>query len=253
MKTGYKNVVLKFGGSVLKDETGIIQAANLIANLNQDYDIYAVVVSAMGKTTNNLEKLANKVAGTPRPRELDALLVTGEMQSAALLSMALRCENIAAQSYNAQQFGIKASDNFGYATIESINPPVAIYGEYAPIPIVAGFQRITKNGDFVTLGREGSDITAVAVANRLKADFVWFFKNEGGICDKDPNENPDAKLLDKISYQQMLDLLAQGRHQVLHKRSIELAEQYNLPLFVSDIRKHTNGTLISSDTRGNSR
>lgn len=246
MNMDYTDVVLKFGGSVLKDETGIIQAANLIAELKYNYNIKAVVVSAMGKTTSNLEKLAYKVAGNPKPRELDALLVTGEMQSAPLLAMALRCEHVPAQSYNAKQFRIKATDRFGNAEIKSIRPPRSVYAKGAPIPIVAGFQGITRGGDFVTLGREGSDITAVAIAKKLKAECVWFFKNGGGIYSENPDKKPDAQLLEQVSYQQMFDLLNSGRNPVLHRRSVELAEEYDMPLFVSDIRKYNQGTLISS-------
>lgn len=227
----YKNVVLKFGGSVIPDENGIFRVADIIQKLSLKYKVVAVIVSAMGKTTNNLDVLAHNVAPKPNARELDALLATGEMQTAALLSMRLNAMGIMARGYNAYQCGIKTDNHFGDAQIqhmgmERINP---LYG----IPVIAGFQGVTENGELTTLGREGSDISAVAVAIAMCADFCWFFKNGGGIYDKSPKSNPDAKLYNVISYTKMLELLNQGRAQVLHKRSVSFAKKYKMPLFVS--------------------
>ena len=238
----YKNVVLKFGGSVIPDENGIYQVANIIQNLSLKYNVMAVVVSAMGKTTNNLDALAHRVAKNPNLRELDALLATGENQAAALLSMRLNAIGIPARSYNAQQFGIKTNENFGGAQIKSVNTTNVnpLYG----VPIVTGFQGMTKYGDVTTLGREGSDISAVVIAAVMGADFCWFFKDGGGIYDKNPNKEPDARLFRKISYTKMLDLLNQGRGQVLHKSSVSLAQEYKMPLFVSGMKNPDVGTMI---------
>lgn len=237
----YKRVVLKFGGSVVPDENAIGRVAGVVKKLSEQYEISAVVVSAMGKTTNNLDALAHRIANAPDKRELDALLATGEMQSAALLSMRLNAIGVPARGYNAYQCGIQTDNHFGNAQIqhmgmERVNP-------LCGIPVVAGFQGVTEYGDITTLGREGSDISAVMVAVALGADFCWFFKNGGGICDKNPNANSDARLFNVISYTKMLELLNEGRGQVLHKRSVRLAQKYKMPLFVSGV-DNNNGTWI---------
>jgi len=238
----YKNVVLKFGGSVIPDEAGFARVANLVKDLSLKYNVMAVVVSAMGKTTNNLDVMAHRIANKPNPREMDALLATGEMQSAALLSMRLNAIGIPAMGYNAYQCGIKTDNNFGNAAIqhmgmERVNP---LYG----IPVIAGFQGVTQDGDMTTLGREGSDISAVMVAAAMGTDFCWFFKDGGGIYDKIPNKYSDANMFKEISYSKMLELLDSGRGQVLHKRSVQVAQKYQMPLFVSGIENPELGTWI---------
>ena len=239
----YKSCVLKFGGSVIPDVAGVYRVADVIKSLLLEYNVMAVVVSAMGKTTNNLDAMAHNVASKPNPREMDALLATGEMQTAALLSMRLNAIGIMARGYNAYQCGIKTDDNFGDAQIqhmgmELVNP---LYG----IPIIAGFQGVTEYGDITTLGREGSDISAVAVAIALGADFCWFFKDGGGICDKNPNKHPDAHVFKNVSYTKMLDLMVNGRGQVLHKRSVKFAQKYKMPLFVSGIDAGVGTWIVS--------
>jgi len=229
----YKSCVLKFGGSVIPDETGFGRVADVIRNISLKYNVMAVVVSARGKTTNNLDAMAHRIAPKPNARDMDALLATGEMQSAALLSMRLNAIGVPAMSYNAYQCGFKTDDHFGNAKMQSVD--LRRINQLYGMPIIAGFQGITKSGDLTTLGREGSDITAVIVAAALGADFCWFFKNGGGICDKNPNFDQDAKLYDVISYTKMLELLNQGRGQVLHKLSINMAQQYKMPLFVSGL------------------
>ncbi|MBR6838838.1 MAG: hypothetical protein IKM94_04715 [Alphaproteobacteria bacterium] len=238
----YKSVVLKFGGSVIPDENGIYKVANVIKNLSSQYNVMAVVVSAMGKTTNNLDALAHRVAKKPNVRELDALLATGEMQSAALLAMRLNAIGVPARSYNAWQCGIQTDDNFGNAKINHLD--LHNINTFYGLPIVTGFQGVTQHGDITTLGREGSDISAVAIAAALGADFCWFFKNGGGICEKYLNKD---KILQQISYTKMQQLMRDGRPgHVLHKRSIDMAQKYNVPLYVSGINDFDNGTWILS-------
>ncbi|MBR4507815.1 MAG: hypothetical protein IKP24_04790 [Alphaproteobacteria bacterium] len=237
----YKKCVLKFGGSVIANPDSIIQVADVIKNISNEYKVMAVVVSAMGKTTNNLDALAHNVAANPDKRELDALLATGEMQSAALMAMRLNAIGVPARSYNAMQTGITTDNNFGNAKIEHtdcmcVNP---LYG----VPVVAGFQGVTQYGDITTLGREGSDITAVTLTGMLCADFCWFFKDGGGIYDKNPS-NPDARLFREISYTKMLELMRENKTHVLHKWSVELARTCRMPLFVSGIDDIHNGTWI---------
>ncbi|MBO4745862.1 MAG: hypothetical protein J5613_02210 [Alphaproteobacteria bacterium] len=242
----YKSVVLKFGGSVISDENAVYRVADLVKTLSEQYKIKAIVVSAMGKTTNYLDQLAHKVANKPDKRELDALLATGEMQSAALLSMRLNDIDVPAYSYNAQQFGILTDDNFGNATIQRIL--WTHVNTLKGIPVVAGFQGVDKFDNYTTLGREGSDISAVWVATVMTADFCWFFKDGGGIYDKNPNENPDARLFKELSYTKMLNIVhnKRGKGQVLHKRSIDYAKDFNKPLFVSGIDDPYVGTLIKA-------
>lgn len=239
----YRKVVLKFGGSVISDEKAVWHVADVIKNLSTAYEVVAVVVSAMGKTTNNLDELAHRMADKPDLRELDALLATGENQAAALLSMRLNTIGIPARSYNAQQFGIKTDENFGSAQIKSINTMNVnpLYG----VPVVTGFQGMTKYGDVTTLGREGSDISAVVIAAAMGADFCWFFKDGGGIYDKNPNTNSDAKLFNIVSYTKMLELLNEGRGQVLHMRSVHLAQKYQMPLFVSGLDSDVGTWIVA--------
>ncbi len=239
---GKQRVVLKFGGSVISDEAAIARVVHTIEKVSVKYNILAVVVSAMGKTTNNLDDLAHRVSNVPDPRELDALLATGEMQSAALVAIRLNAMGTPARSYNAWQFGIKTDDNFGDAKIKKLimNNVNALYG----IPVVTGFQGVTDTKDITTLGREGSDISAVVIAAAMASDFCWFFKDGGGIYDKNPNKDKDARLFKKISYSKMLDLLNQGRGQVLHQRSVKLAQEYKMPLYVSGMNNLDVGTWI---------
>lgn len=240
-KIKYNSVVLKFGGSVIPDENGIYKVANVIKNLSSQYNVMAVVVSAMGKTTNNLDALAHRVAKKPNVRELDALLATGETQSAALLSMKLNAMGVPAVSYNAVQCGIQTDNHFGNAQIQHMGMERVnlLYG----MPIITGFQGVTKQGDITTLGREGSDISAVAIAAALGVDFCWLFKNGGGICETYPNKD---KIFKQISYKKMRQLMSDGRGgQVLHKRSVDMAQKYNIPLYVSGINELDKGTLIT--------
>lgn len=238
----YKRVVLKFGGSVISDGNAIGRVANLIKNISEKYKIMAVVVSAMGKTTDGLDKLAHNIAPTPDKRELDALLATGEMQSAALLAMRLNAIGVPARSYNAWQCGIITDNNFGNAKIEHTNCEFVnpLYG----VPVVTGFQGVTKHNDITTLGREGSDISAVTVTGVLCADFCWFFKDGGGIYNKSPKENLDAQLFKEISYTKMLELMRENKSHVLHKSSVELAQICRIPLFVSGLDNPKYGTWI---------
>ena len=238
-----QRVVLKFGGSVIPNEFAVVRVADTVKELSSKYNIISVVVSAMGKTTNNLDALAHRTANNPDKRELDALLATGEMQSAALVAMRLNAIGVPARSYNAGQFGIKTDNNFGDAKIEKITMKYVnhLYG----IPVVAGFQGITESGDITTLGREGSDISAVVVAAALSADFCWLFKDGGGIYEKNPKTCVTAKLFKEISYTKMLDLLDENRGgRVLHKRSVQLAQKYKMPLFVSSMSIPEVGTWI---------
>ena len=251
-----QKVVLKFGGSVIPDIQAIDQVARTVRDLRfrANYDVVAVVVSAMGKTTNKLEEMAHTVRYTPYYighdvlRETDALLATGEMQTAALLAERLSGMGLVrVQSYNAFQAQIYTDDNFGNAKILNIGDAVPNAVSQQIIPIIAGFQGVTKNGDFTTLGREGSDTTAIEFALKLEADFCWFFKNGGGIYDKNPVKYSDAKVLDFVTYQKLLNYIDSRDGQVLHKACVKRARETKMPLFVSGMPPHyQNGTWIGS-------
>jgi len=250
MSQNKPSVVLKVGGSVLSNEDAVCRVADFVKTLSKYYEIKAIVVSAMGKTTNNLDNQAHRIAPKPNKRDLDGFLATGETQSVHLLSMRLNYIGVSAQGYNAQQFGILTDDKFGNATIKRIE--MTHVCPLNGIPVVAGFQGITKFEDFTTLGREGSDISAVWVATVMGADFCWFLKDGGGIYDKNPNDNPDAKLFKELSYTKMLGLVRnkRGKGQVLHKRSIEYAKKFGKPLFVSGMDDPLVGTLIKARVCG---
>ena len=242
----YKSVVLKCGGSVISDKDAICNVADVIKKLSKQYEIKAIVVSAMGKTTSELYDQARSIAGKMTKRELDTYLVTGEIQSAALLAMRLNAIGVPAHSYDAKSFGIITDDNFGNAKIKKITMQhVCLLNG---IPVVAGFQGVTEHGDFTTLGPEGSDITAVWIATVMVADCCWLLKNGGGICDKNPKTNTDARMFSEISYTKMLEILHEnrGKSQVLHKRSVQDARRFRKPLFVSSLENPSVGTLITA-------
>ena len=235
-------IVMKFGGTSVADTDKIRNVAKIIKKQSMRNDVLAVIVSAMGKTTNKLTELAHTLTKNPNPRELDALLSVGENMSVALLAMALIDMGLPANSYNAWQFGIKTNTNFGDAEIKSINMPTHM----AYLPIVTGFQGISEDNDITTLGREGSDTSAVAIAAALGADVCDIYTDVDGVYDKDPNAYKDAKKLDFITYDDMLKL-AQSGAKVLHLRSITTAKKYNMPIRVrGTFTPNDMGTLVAA-------
>jgi len=253
--------VLKAGGSVLSDIQAYDKVAHVVQNLylNPDYKLLGVVVSAMGKTTDKLEAMARDVCpdgvfrgGRDAERETAALVATGEIQSAALLAKRLNGLGIV-QSYNAFQAQIYTDDNFCNAKIKSIGNVLPNAVSAGILPIIAGFQGITKDGDFTILSREGSDITAIECALKLHADFCWFFKDGGRIYDKNPNKYTDAKALDFITYQEMLNIIDSRPNQVLHRECVKRAKEEEMPLRVSSMHDLKNCTWIGSSRWWDSR
>ena len=235
-------IVMKFGGTSVADIAKIKNVANIIAKQSKTADV-AVVVSAMGKTTNALTALAHQITDKPNLRELDALLSTGENTSVALLAMALNSIGVPAKSFNASQLGIITNDNFGDAEILHIdmhNIP------YKVIPVITGFQGMTEHGDITTLGREGSDTSAVAIAAALCADYCDIYTDVDGVYTADPNVVKDAKKLDFISYDDMLQMANNGA-KVLHPRSVSTAQKYNVPIRVrGTFTPNDMGTLVAA-------
>lgn len=233
---------MKFGGTSVADIEKIKNVANIIAKQSKTADV-AVVVSAMGKTTNALTALAHQITDKPNLRELDALLSTGENTSVALLALALNSIGVPAKSFNAMQLGIITNDNFGDAEIMHINT----WGiPYEVIPVITGFQGITEHGDITTLGREGSDTSAVAIAAALCADYCDIYTDVDGVYTADPNVVKDAKKLDFISYDDMLKMANNGA-KVLHPHSVSTAQKYNIPIRVrGTFTPNDLGTLVAA-------
>lgn len=236
---------MKFGGTSVADIDKIKNVAKIIANQRETADV-AVVVSAMGKTTNALTNLAHQITDKPNLRELDALLSTGECTSVALLAMALNAIGCPARSYNAWQMGIWTDEKFGDANIKYITAPIWQDWSKGTIPIITGFQGITYNKDITTLGREGSDTSAVAIAAAIGANYCDIYTDVDGVYDADPNVVKDAKKLDFVSYDDMLKMANNGA-KVLHPRSVMTAQKHNIPVRVrGTFTPNDIGTLVAN-------
>jgi len=237
-------IVQKFGGTSLQSPNQIKNIAKRILYYkNLGYQVVSVV-SAMGKTTNELTLLAKQVSSNPSKRELDVLLSTGEQISIALLSMALSELDVKSISLTGSQCGITTNRVYSNARIEDINPRRILKElEKNKIVIVAGFQGVNELGDITTLGRGGSDTTAVALSASLGAEKCQIYTDVDGIFSADPNKIKTAKKIDSITYDEMLEMAKLGA-QVLHPRSVELAKNYNVILEVKNSLNYNEGTKI---------
>ena len=236
-------LVQKYGGSSLADAPKILAVARRIAAARRSGAGVIAVVSAMGDTTDELIQLARTVAREPHARELDLLLSTGELVSCTLLTMALRELGHDAISLSGPQAGIHTDTAFGRARIRRIDGQ-RIRRELAQdrIAVIAGFQGITAGDDITTLGRGGSDTTAVAIAAALSADRCEIYTDVEGIYTADPRIVPNARKLDQIGYEEMLELASLGAK--MHPRSIELGGVYRVPIRVASSFADAPGTLI---------
>src|SRR5262245_21270274 len=224
-------IVQKFEGTSVKSVARIKNVAGIIARAAAAGPVVAVA-SAMGDTTDYLLKLAQQASASPDRRELDALLATGEQISIALLSMALRERGVQAVSMSGPQLGITTENVHTAARIVEIKTDaIRRHLESGRVVVAAGFQGTTAEGDITTLGRGGSDTTAVALAAALGARTCDIYTDVSGVYTADPNIVPTAKLLPEISYDEMLEMARVGA-QVLHPRAVVLARQYALPLRV---------------------
>ena len=226
-------IVQKYGGSSVATAEKIKSVAQRIGKVYDSGDQIVVVVSAMGDTTDDLIKLAGQVTSDPHPREMDVLLSTGELVASTLLAMAIKNLGYKAISLSGAQAGIKTDTTYRKARIVKIETK-RILEELAEgqIVIVAGFQGITDDMDVTTLGRGGSDTSAVALAAALGAKVCERLTDTDGIYSADPRVVPDAKRLDEIGYEEMLELATYG-NKVMQPRAIELAELYNIPIRVA--------------------
>ena len=237
-------IVQKYGGSSVADAEKIKNVARRIAATRDEGYEVVVVVSAMGKTTNNLIELAYQVNEQPDGRELDALLSTGELVSSTLLAMALEAMGYKAISLSGAQAGIRTTAAHQRARILKIESKrIEKELKEGNIVIVAGFQGISDDMDVTTLGRGASDTTAVALAASLKAEVCQIYTDVDGVYTADPNMEPEARPLKEIGYQEMLELASHGA-KVMHGRAVELGELYNVPILVSSSFTGKPGTLI---------
>ena len=237
-------IVQKFGGTSVETVERIDAVAEIIKNASKSNNI-VVVVSAMGGETNKLVGLANYFSKSPDKREFDALVSTGETVSSALLAIALHAKGINAKSYSASQISMKTTDSYSKAKILDIdaNKIMEVVGQNT-IPIITGFQGITETGDITTLGRGGSDTTAVAIAAQIGAKRCDIYTDVDGIFTTDPKVVPNAKKLDSITMEEMLELAGQGA-KVMQTRAVEFANKYKVPVRVLSSFNEGDGTLIS--------
>lgn len=242
-------IVQKYGGSSVATAEKIQHVARRIADRRRAGDDVVAVVSAMGDTTDDLIELAAKINPKPNPREMDVLLSTGEIVSSTLLSMALEAEGVDAISLTGAQAGIRTDQVYGRARIAEIET-VRLERELGAgrVVIVAGFQGISENFDVTTLGRGGSDTTAVALAAALKADACEIYTDVPGIFTADPRVCPQARPLRDIGYEEMLELATTGAR-VMHARAVEVGAIYNVDILVaSTFDAAAPGTLIHGET-----
>ncbi|HEY9792513.1 MAG TPA: aspartate kinase [Candidatus Obscuribacterales bacterium] len=238
--------VLKFGGTSVKSIGRIQHVADIIDGIRKKQPVL-VVVSAMGDSTVYLIKLAKQCTSTPDKRELDLLLSTGEQISIALLAMTLRAQGVKARSFTGQQVGIFTENVHNKARIVDIKKDT-LRNAFAEndVIVVAGFQGVTSSGEITTLGRGGSDTTAVALAAAVNAPICDIYTDVDGIYTADPNKIPTAKLLNRISYGEVLEMARMGA-QVIHPRAVELARQYGIKLRVRNTFKPEHeGTTIDA-------
>jgi aspartate kinase len=237
-------VVQKYGGSSVADADKINNVARRVGATKEKGNEVVVVVSAMGKTTDELIQLAMKINPKPQERELDVLLSTGEIVSSTLMAMALHNMGYKAISLSGPQAGIETDAVYSKARITHIEPKRIVKElEKGNIVIVAGFQGITKDKDITTLGRGGSDTTAVALAAALKAQICEIYTDVEGVFTADPHIVPEAHKLKEIGYEEMLELATLGA-KVMHSRAVELGQVYNMPILVASSFNDKPGTII---------
>lgn len=237
-------VVQKYGGSSVADAERIRRVARRVAEVHAGGHEVVVVVSAMGDTTDNLIHLVNEITSSPLEREMDVILSTGEQISIALLAMAIRDLGRPVISLTGPQAGIFTDTSHTKARILDIcNGRLKEELGRGNIVVVAGFQGINQNSDITTLGRGGSDTTAVALAAYLQADLCEIYTDVDGVYTADPRVVPEARKLTEISYDEMLELAHLGAV-VLHHRAVELARLYNIPLHVRSSFNHHSGTIV---------
>lgn len=240
-------IVHKYGGTSVGSVERIHRVTDRVAKAHGEGHKVVVVLSAMSGETDRLIRLANQVTARPDERELDMLLSTGERVTIALLAMALRARGIDARSYTGRQVGIMTDSAHTKARITRVTAERLRQAlDQGVVPVVAGFQGINAQNDVTTLGRGGSDLTAVALAGALHADRCIIFTDVDGVYTADPNVVPAARRLDRVSYEEMLEFASLGA-KVLQSRSVEFAAKYNVPIEVQSSFKEGKGTLVTRE------
>lgn len=240
-------IVQKYGGTSVGTIERIHRVADRVAQSQREGHRVVVVLSAMSGETDRLIKLAHEATPNPDERELDMLLSTGERVTIALLAMELRGRGINARSFTGRQVGIITDSAHTKARIARVTAHrIREALDQGVIPVVAGFQGINEQSDVTTLGRGGSDISAVALAAALKADRCIIFTDVDGVYTADPNIVPGARRIDKIAYEEMLEMASLGA-KVLQTRSVEFAAKYNVPVEVNSSFKEGKGTLVTTE------
>ena len=241
-------IVHKYGGTSVGSLERIENVATRVTKAKNEGNDIVVVVSAMSGETNKLVEYANHFSATPAKREMDMLLSSGERVTASLLAIALQERGVDAIALTGRQAGIVTDNNHTYARIDSIDP-TAMQEEISAgkVVIVAGFQGINESGAVTTLGRGGSDLSAVAVAGALNADACEIYSDVDGIYTTDPRIEPKAKKMDFISYDEMLELASLGA-KVLQNRSVELAKKLNVKMIAKSSFSDAEGTVIGEET-----
>ena len=238
--------VQKYGGTSVQDAQRIRNAARRAVELAREGNRVVIVVSAQGDTTDELIEKASRINRNRAAREMDAYLAAGEQMSAGLMAMAIGALGCGAVSLTGWQAGIRTDGVHGNARIQRIDTArIQRELDAGKIVVVAGFQGIDPEGDITTLGRGGSDTTAVALAAYLKADKCQIFTDVDGIYDRDPRIFPDAQRFDRISYEKMMALIENGA-QVLHDRSVEFAREYGISVEVLSSLTGAPGTIVAA-------
>ncbi len=242
-------IVQKYGGTSVGSTEKIKAVAERIVETKKQGNNVVVIVSAMAGETDKLLGLANQISPNPEARELDLLLSSGERVSAALTALAINELGLKSLALTGRQVGIITDEVHTKARIERITGKrVRQSLKEGAIPVIAGFQGITETSDVTTLGRGGSDLTAVAVAAALKADLCEIYTDVDGVYTADPNLVPEARKLDKISYDEMLELASLGA-KVLQTRSVEFAKKYGVPVVVRSSFSNNPGTLVVKEDK----
>lgn len=244
-------VVQKYGGSSVADADAIKRVARRIVETRNAGNDVVVTVSAMGDTTDELIDLSNAVSGAEHPREMDILLTAGERISMSLLAMAVRDLGVGAQSFTGPQAGVLTSGAYGRARIIDVTPGrLRSALDAGDVAIVAGFQGLNQDTqDIQTLGRGGSDTTAVALAAALEADVCEIYTDVDGVFSADPRIVPSARKLESITYEEMLDMAASGA-KVLMPRCVEYARRFSVPIHVRSSFSGLTGTMVVEETQG---
>ena len=242
-------IVQKYGGSSVANAERVFNVAKRIMRTRMEGNDVVVVLSAQGKTTDGLIAKAKEINAKPSRREMDMLLSTGEQQSVALMAMAISAIGGRAVSLNAAQVGFETTNTYSNARIRHINTErIENELDEGSIVLVTGFQGVNAIGDTTTLGRGGSDTSAVALAAALNADMCEIYTDVEGVYTADPRVVPDAVKLDEISYDEMLELASLGA-KVLHSRSVEVAKKYNVKLVVRSSMSEAEGTEVKEDVK----